>query len=161
MGVLSSYSSVSAFATEIVISKCKIKSSTWPVQLERNEQTGNMEQKAFIVEITQEDPNIFVRETNQNGVDLLFPLKVSLTDKAYIENIIPLDGLKSGSVVVTPKKLLKKRIMSVGLISESVNGVLEVKGETVASKKFDARLLTVSRKGETAVAQLSCTNIKN
>ncbi len=150
-----------SFAAEVVLTKCDLKSSTWPVRVVRNQQTGALDQKPFEVTITQEDPNSFFRDSDQNGLDLMFPLKISLSDNSSIEGIMPSDGLKSGSLAITASKFLKKRILHVGLISDEVTGILEVKGSTVAAKNFDAKLVTVSKSGATAIADLSCTNLKN
>ncbi len=155
------FACVPTFASEVVVTKCNVKSSTWPVQFVRNEQTGNMDQKPFTVQITQDDPNSFARDTHQNGIDLMFPLKISLHDKVSIENIIPEQGFSSGSLVITPSKFLKKRILRLGLISDSVSAVLEIKGETLASKNFNAQLTTIAKSGATAIANLVCMNIKN
>jgi hypothetical protein len=150
-----------SFASEIVVTKCSLKSSTWPVHYVRNEQTGNMDQKAYEIAITQEDPNSFERESHQNGLDLAFPLRISLAENTSIESIIPSTGLTSGNLITTPSKFPKKRTFRLGLTSNEVTGILEVRGDTVASKKFNAQLVTVSKSGVSAIANLSCRNIKN
>ena len=150
-----------SFASEIVSTQCRLKSSTWPVLIVRNELSGSMEPKPFELSITQEDPASFVRDSGQNGLDPMFPLTVSLSDNAPLEGIMPSSGLKSGTLTITPSKFLKRRVLRLGLISEEVIGVLEIKGDIVGLKKFDAQLVTVSKSGSTATAALFCTNIKN